>query len=79
LDVRWVSEGETRMTRPEQAPLKRRRQILDDETTGAHRFDASKRPDTSAHRDASHQDTWARNFVNRLAGLIRKIGGEKQH
>jgi hypothetical protein len=83
------------MTLPEHALPKRRRQILDDETGEAHRFNASEHPDTSIpegtlhrdalhedalhrntlHRDTRHQDNWARSFVDRLAGLVRKIGG----
>jgi hypothetical protein len=73
---------------PEHALPKRRRQILDDETQGAHCINASERPDASGHQDALHQDTlhqdtlhqdtWARNFVDRLAVLVRKIGGKNQ-
>jgi hypothetical protein len=83
------------MTLPEQALLRRRRQILDNETGPSQRFNAGGHPDTSIregtlHRDAlrhdpwhqdtwypdaRHQDNWARNFVDRLAGLVRKIGG----
>jgi hypothetical protein len=71
------------MTLPEQALLKRRRQILNDETVGARRLQARAHPDTSAHQgpshqDALHQDSWATSFVDRLAGLIRKIGGKNQ-
>jgi hypothetical protein len=66
------------MTLPEHALPKRRRQILDDETGATRRLNASKHPDTSAHEDTLHQDTWARNFVDRLAGLVRKIGGKNQ-
>jgi len=71
------------MTLPEHALLRRRRQILDDETQDAHRFNASEPPDTSGHQDTLHQDTWhpdtwTRNFVDRLAGLVRKIGGKNQ-
>jgi hypothetical protein len=66
------------MTLPKHALPKRRRQILDDQTQ-----DASGQPDASGHqhslhRDTLHQDTWARNFVDRLAVLVRKIGGKNQ-
>jgi hypothetical protein len=65
------------MTLPEHALRKRRRQILDDETGEARRFDASEHRDSYAlHQDPLHQDTWVRNFVDRLAGLLRKIGGK---
>jgi hypothetical protein len=81
------------MMLPERALPKRRRQILDDETQDAHRFNASGQPDTSGHpdtlrrdplyqdplyQDPSYQDAWARHFVDRLAVLVRKIGGKNQ-
>jgi hypothetical protein len=70
------------MTLPEQALLRRRRQILSDRTG------ANERPDTPGNniparqdapdQDPPYQDTWAGNFVERLAGLVRKIGGKNQ-
>jgi hypothetical protein len=62
------------MTLPEQALLRRRRQILDDETGAAHRFNGGTRED-KIHEDANHEDRWVHSFVDRLAGLIRNIGG----
>jgi len=66
---------------PEHALPKRRRQILDDETQDAHRFNASEPSDASGHpdtlhQDALHPDAWAKDFVDRLAVLVRKIGGK---
>lgn len=59
------------MTPPEQA-IKRRRQILDDETGDAHRFNAS------GYRDIwAPEDRWVRSFIARLAGLIRNISSKK--
>jgi hypothetical protein len=70
------------MTLPEHALLRRRRQILSDGTG------ANERPDTPGNniptrqdptnQDPPNQDTWAGNFVDRLAGLVRKIGGKNQ-
>jgi hypothetical protein len=70
------------MTQPEQALLKRRRQILDDETGDAPRFDPSKLEDTWAQKgwaqkDWVHEDAWVRNFIGRLNGLVRNIGGKR--
>jgi hypothetical protein len=70
LAARWLPEEGADMTLPEYALLKRRRQILDDETD-AHRYDAS------AHEDASHDDIWVRSFMTRLAGLIRNLHHKK--
>jgi hypothetical protein len=44
------------MTLPEKALLKRRRQILDDETGAAHRFNVDTHQDTSRPEDALRQD-----------------------
>jgi hypothetical protein len=71
------------MTPPEHALPKRRRQILNDETQDALRFNASEPADASLHQDTLHQDAlhpdaWTRDFVDRLAILVRKIGGKKQ-
>jgi hypothetical protein len=61
---------------------RRRRQILDDETQDALRFNASEPADAlhqdALHTDALHTDAWTRDFVDRLAILVRKIGGKKQ-
>jgi hypothetical protein len=54
------------MTLPEQNSSKRRLQILDDETRDAPRFN-----------ERAHEDTWVKNFMARLAGLVREIGGRK--
>jgi hypothetical protein len=59
------------MTLPEQALLKRRRQILDDETD-ARRLTASEHEST-----ATHEDVWVRGFMTRLAGLIRNLHRKK--
>jgi hypothetical protein len=77
-----VGLREAHMTLPERALPRRRRQILSDQTG------ASERPDTPGnnilahqdppHQDPPYQDTWAGNFVDRLAGLVRKIGGTNQ-
>ena len=66
------------MTLPEHALPRRRRQILDDETQDAPRFHASGPSDASGHSETSHPDIWARDFVDRLAVLVRKIGGKNQ-
>jgi hypothetical protein len=35
-------------------------------------------PDQDAlHQDALHQDAWVTNFIGRLSGLVRHIGGKK--
>ena len=57
------------MTLPEQA-IKRRRQILDDETRDAHRFNASAYQHIWEH-------SWVKDFIARLAGLIRNISSKK--
>jgi hypothetical protein len=54
------------MMAPEQQLLKRRLQILDDETRDGHPSNARAR-----------EDTWVENFIARLAGLVRKIGDKK--
>jgi hypothetical protein len=57
------------MALPEQhLPKKRRLQILDDETRDGHRF--------NGREGGVHEDNWTSNFVARLAGLVRKIGGK---
>jgi hypothetical protein len=66
------------MTLPEQ----HRRQILDDETGEAQRFDTSRSGATSALRNNRPQedtrlqeDRWVTSFVGRLEALIRNVGG----
>ena len=57
------------MTRPEQLALKRRRQILDDETADSRRFDASEYEGTWMP-----EDSWVKSLVARLAQRFRNIG-----
>jgi len=59
------------MTLPEQA-IKRRRQILDDETRDAHRFNAS-----AYQHIWQPEHSWVKDFIARLAGLIRNISSRK--
>jgi hypothetical protein len=59
------------MTLPEQVLPKRRLQILDDETRDGNGFNAHAPEDSRAR-----EDTWANNFVARLAALIRNIGNK---
>jgi hypothetical protein len=56
------------MALPEPHLPRRRLQILDDETRDGHRF--------NMHEVDLHEDSWTSNFVARLAGLVRKIGGK---
>jgi hypothetical protein len=57
------------MTLPEQHLLRRRRQILDDETQDRYGVDA--------HDDGSAQpDSWIADFMARLAALVGKTGGK---
>ncbi|HMJ45488.1 MAG TPA: hypothetical protein VK522_24745 [Pseudolabrys sp.] len=56
---------------PEQARQKRRRQILTDETANGLRFDARANENTRIPEDA-----WVRNFIVRLARMLRKTGGK---
>jgi hypothetical protein len=47
------------------------------EDTSRHE-DISLYEDTSPHEDiSSREDTWVTNFIGRLAGLVRNIGGRK--
>jgi hypothetical protein len=69
------------MTLPEQ----RRRQIPDDETGEAQRFDTSRSAATSALRNNRLQqdtrlqeDRWVTSFVGRLEALIRDVGGSRE-
>jgi len=59
------------MTLPEQALLKRRRQILDDETD-AHRPTANQQANTG-----KREDIWVKSFITRLAGLVRDLHRKK--
>jgi hypothetical protein len=61
------------MTLPEQALLKRRRQILDDETGGTDRFDTAPPDDTWAREAA-----WLKSLVARLSAVIRGASRHKQ-
>jgi hypothetical protein len=50
-----------------------------DEDTSSHQ-DALNRDaldQDALHQDASHQDAWVTNFIGRLSGLVRHIGGKK--
>jgi len=53
------------MTLPEPHSPRRRLQILDDETRDVQLFNARQ-----------HEDAWVTNFIARLAGLVRKVGGK---
>jgi hypothetical protein len=81
------------MTQPKQASPKRRPQIPDQDRGQADRVDGRGHQDEDSRRgneDASsrqdvqqdapedvHQDVWLTNFIGRLAGLVRNIGGKK--
>ena len=56
---------------PEQARQKRRRQILTDETGDSLRSDSRDNETTSIP-----EDPWVRNFIVRLARMLRKTGGK---
>jgi hypothetical protein len=60
------------MPLPERAPPKRRRQILDDETGDARRFNAREYENAWVH-----EDSWTKRLLARLASLIRNINGGK--
>jgi hypothetical protein len=80
------------MTQPKHALPRRRPEIQDDGIGKAPRVgvrehddarldqqaneDTSSRPD-ALHQDALHQDAWVTNFIGRLAGLVRHIGGKR--
>jgi hypothetical protein len=59
---------------PERALLRRRRQILDEETGATRASHAGPSEYPSADQAAGREDVWVRSFVNRLAGLVRDIG-----
>jgi hypothetical protein len=81
------------MTQPKQASPKRRPQIPDQDRGQANRVDVRGQQDEypqrgnedasfrqDVHQDAPedvHQDVWVTNFIGRLAGLVRNIGGKK--
>ena len=52
------------MVTPEELLAKHRRQMMDDGT------DTPSEPTTD-------EESWIRDFINRLAGAIRKIGNDK--
>jgi hypothetical protein len=56
---------------PEQAHQKRHRQILTDESANGLRLDTRANESTWAPEDA-----WVRNFIVRLARVLRKSGGK---
>jgi hypothetical protein len=62
------------MTMPEHVSLKRRLQILDDETRDGIRVNAHAREKTG--REDTCEDTWVNNFVTRLTALVRSIGNK---
>jgi hypothetical protein len=55
------------MALPEQ--LRRRRQILDDETPDRSGVEARD-------EDGQQQDSWPKNFIARLAALVGRTGGK---
>jgi len=55
------------MTTPEQGLVaRRRRQILGDETMDRLELDTPER-----------EDAWVKDFIDRLAGVIRNLGGKR--
>jgi hypothetical protein len=56
---------------PEQARQKRHRQILTDESANGRRLDTRANEDTG-----TPEDPWVRNFIVRLARMLRKTGGK---
>jgi hypothetical protein len=64
------------MTLPEHILLKRRLQPPDDKIRQARRCNA-RGPDDTLHTDTPREDGWVGHFMDRLAGLIRHIGGKK--
>jgi hypothetical protein len=61
---------------PEQARQARRRQILSDETAHGLRLDARANENTWTPEDWTPEDPWVRNFIVRLARMLRKTGGK---
>jgi hypothetical protein len=64
------------MTLPEHIVIKRRLQIPDHSTRRPQRFDTPEHEYASLHENP-HEDSWVANFITRLAGLVRNIGGPK--
>jgi hypothetical protein len=78
------------MDQPKQALPKRRPQIRDHQSGQTHRFGTGE-PDRKRASEAAslpqdarqdehqdeHQDPWVTNFIGRLAGLVRDVGGKK--
>ena len=65
------------MARPEQPLPRRRHQIVDDETGGAHHFNAHEYEDTWVQGETwAHGDAWVRIFMVRLAALVRNMSGK---
>ncbi len=54
------------MTTPERLLARRRRQIMDDETGEPRELHTTE-----------HEDSWVRDFIARLAEVIRSMGGKK--
>jgi hypothetical protein len=85
--MRVGSPGRTQMAPPQQPSPRRRPQILDDQTRGAHRFDASEYEDTwaedlraegsCAEDSLANDDNGLKRFMARLTDLIRSMGGRK--
>jgi hypothetical protein len=50
------------MTTPEQQLLRRQRQILDDRTMDQLELDTPE-----------HEDAWVKDFIRRLAGILRNV------
>ena len=75
--MRVGSPGRTQMAPPQQPSPRRRPQILDDQTRGAHRFDASEYEDTWAEDSLANDDNGLKRFMARLTDLIRSMGGRK--
>jgi hypothetical protein len=66
-------EEEPKMALPNPHIQARRRQILDDQTGGTPYVNARECEGTWADGDSG--DAWVKNFVGRLAALVRDIGG----
>jgi hypothetical protein len=61
---------------PEQARQKRRRQILSDDTSNSLRLDTRANENTLTPNTWTPEDPWVRNFIVRLARVLRKTGGK---